>query len=141
MGLASFYRRYVHNFAKIASPLSKLTSIKTAWIWTDKEQRAFDDLKGILQNPPVLRLFDPDKPIFIDCDASQIAVGSILSQADDKNELHPVEYFSRCLNQAEKSYCVCLFVISQNHQQMLVSMRHHKLNIYNHKQRWRSHQL
>jgi hypothetical protein len=120
LGLASFYRRYVPNFSSIAAPLARLTSKKSPWLWEHSQQKAFDELKFVLQNPPVLSLFDPSKPIFIDCDASGIAVGSILSQPDENGNLHPVEYFSRCLNSAEREYCATRLELYS----ILLALRH-----------------
>jgi hypothetical protein len=88
--------------------------------WNESQQKAFDELKLVLQNPPVLRLFDPSKPIFIDCDASQVAVGSILSQPDENGNMHPIEYFSRCLNRAEREYCATRLELYS----ILLALRH-----------------
>jgi hypothetical protein len=106
LGTASYYRQYVPDFAKIAAPLHKLTGKSTKWQWTEREIEAFNRLKLVLQEAPVLKLFDPHKPIFIDCDASNYAIGSILVQPDNDGNEHPVAYFSRCLTRAECNYCV-----------------------------------
>jgi hypothetical protein len=106
LGLAGYYRAHVKDFAKIAAPLHKLTSIKSQWRWTQQEQDAFDHLKVALQNTPVLQLFDPDKEVFLDCDASMTAVGAVLNQKDENGLDHPVGYFSKCLSRAESNMCV-----------------------------------
>ena len=49
---------------------------------------------------------DPLKPYIVECDASNLAIGAILSQRDDTNKLHPVAYFSRSLNNAEINYSI-----------------------------------
>jgi hypothetical protein len=106
LGLASHYRHFISNFAKIAAPLHKLTSKSCAWKWSDHEATAFNDLKQVLMEAPVLKLFNPNKPIFIDCDASNYAIGAVLVQPGDDDLEHPVAYFSRCLSKAECNYCV-----------------------------------
>jgi hypothetical protein len=94
------------HMLKIASPLHKLTSIKSQWRWTQQEQDAFDHLKVALQNTPVLQLFDPDKEVFLDYGASMSAVGAVLNQKDENGMDHPVGYFSKCLSRAESNMCV-----------------------------------
>jgi hypothetical protein len=76
--LASHNRHFISNFAKIAAPLRKLTSIACAWKWSDHEATAFNDLKQVLMEAPLLKLFNPNKPIFSDCDASNYAFGAVL---------------------------------------------------------------
>jgi hypothetical protein len=96
----------VKDFAKIAVPLHKLTGKNCQWQWTEREAAAFQELKQVLIDAPVLKLFDPLKPIFIECDASNFAIGAVLVQSDDKDEEHPVAYYSRCLSRSECNFCV-----------------------------------
>jgi hypothetical protein len=106
LGLAGYYRQYVLNFAKIAAPLHKLTGKATRWQWTEREQKSFHDLKQILKEAPVLKIFDPNRPIIIDTDASNHAIGAVLVQTDEDGNEHPIAYYSRCLSKAECNYCV-----------------------------------
>jgi predicted aspartyl protease len=106
LGLCSYYRQYVSEFAKIAAPLHKLTGKTAIWQWTDRENEAFVNLKEALQTTPVLQLYDPSKPVMVDCDSSGYAIGGVLVQPDSEGNEKPVAYFSRCLNKAEAGYCV-----------------------------------
>jgi predicted aspartyl protease len=106
LGLASYYRTFIADFAKMAGPLHKLTSKKVQWQWGVTELHAFEDLKVALQQAPLLRLFDPKKPCIVDTDASAYAAGAILTQCDDEGNEHPVAYFSRCFSKTECNYCV-----------------------------------
>jgi hypothetical protein len=74
IGLCSYYRQYVADFAKIAAPLHKLTGKNAQWQWTDRECESFSNLKQALQTTPVLQLFDPNKPVMVDCDSSGYAL-------------------------------------------------------------------
>jgi hypothetical protein len=65
----------------------------------------FEELKVTMQNPPVLKLFEPGKDIIIDADASLNALEAVSSQKDEEGLEHPVAYYSRCLNHAETQYC------------------------------------
>ena len=105
LGLCSYYRRFVPDFAKISTPLSNLTSAKAPWKWTEVERDAFINLKHKLLTTPILKCFESDKAILIDTDASNTAIGAVLSQVHDGVE-HPVAYFSRCLSGPERNYCV-----------------------------------
>jgi len=79
-GLASYYRRFVKDFATIAEPLSRLTRKGIVFHWTDETQLAFDRLKQALQEVDTLSYPHPDLPCILDTDASDVAVGAVLSQ-------------------------------------------------------------
>lgn len=106
LGTASYYRRFIKDFAEIANPLTCLTSIKCKWSWGLKEANAFASLKESLTSAPVLSLFTQGRQIVIDTDASAYAVGAVLAQIDSEGEEHVVAYYSRCLSGPEKNYCV-----------------------------------
>ena len=104
LGLASYYRRFIKGFAKIAQPLSEKTSENAQYEWTDRMQAAFERLKDALTTAPVLVYPDYSKQFIVSTDASSIAVGAVLSQKDDNGREHPIHYASRSLNSAEKNY-------------------------------------
>ena len=62
-GLASYYRRFVKDFATIAEPLSRLTRKGIVFHWTDETQLAFDRLKQALQEVDTLAYPHPDLPV------------------------------------------------------------------------------
>lgn len=109
LGLAGYYRRFVKGFADIAVPLTDLTK-KAAFgpllgKWGVPQQKAFDDLKSALSNPPVLVHADPSKPYTLYTDSSQVAHGAVLMQ-DHGNGLQPIAFFSHKLSSAERNYAV-----------------------------------
>jgi len=75
----NFYRRFVKDFAMIAQSLSKLT-VKAEWTWTEEQQAAFDKLKELITNDPILVLPNETGRFMIECDASEFTTGAILSQ-------------------------------------------------------------
>ena len=101
LGLTDFYRKFIKNYAKISKPLSDtLTKKKTKLDYkNEKFIKAFNKLKELITNAPVLRYPDFDKVFHITSDASNTAVGAVLSQ-----EQHPISNFSRTLNSAEQNY-------------------------------------
>ena len=80
LGLAGYYRRFIENFSKIAKPLTSLLEKNVAFVWTDKRQRAFDELKKRLTTAPVLTLPDQTKRFTVYCDASKDGLGCVLMQ-------------------------------------------------------------
>ena len=104
VGLASYYRRFIKNFAMIAAPLHKLTSKDSEFIWTDVHQKAFEELKQKLITPPILRFPDLSKPFILMTDASGYALGAVLGQQDEKEKDHVIAYTSRGLKPHEKNY-------------------------------------
>ena len=86
------------------------------WQWSGEQEESFQKLIAALTSAPVLKVPDWSKDWILDCDASNNAVGSILSQKDNHEEEHPVYYYSRLLNPAERNYSTtdreCLAVIT-----------------------------
>lgn len=70
LGLAGYYRRFVQDFAKIASPLTKLTRKNEKFIWNEKCEESFQELKKRLVTAPVLVLPDSQGNFVIYSDAS-----------------------------------------------------------------------
>jgi len=106
LGLCNYYRRFVKNFAFIAKPLHNLTKKNVKFIWTKSCEEAFKELKRRFTTSPILLHPDTQKPFIVECDASNFAIGAILSQKDDEGKLHPVAYYSRSLNNAELNYSI-----------------------------------
>jgi len=74
-GLASYYRHFVKDFAKLAEPLSNLTKRQLGkFKWTPEAQRAFDALKEALCVAPILAFPQPNVPCILDTDASDVAL-------------------------------------------------------------------
>ncbi|KAL4113894.1 hypothetical protein QTP88_017450 [Uroleucon formosanum] len=103
LGLAGYYRHFIPNFSLIAKPLTTLLKKDTEFIWTDLCQNAFLELKQLLSQQPILQYPDFSRPFIVTTDASNVAVGAILSQGKVGSDL-PIAYVSRTLNKAEKNY-------------------------------------
>jgi len=110
----SYYRRFIKDFSMIAAPLTRLTrqtredkgkrqltrEANTPWadgLWTEEHTRAFETLKGAMLCAPVLALPRPNLKWRLATDASNIALGAVLSQIDEKGDEHPIGYYSRKL--------------------------------------------
>lgn len=104
LGFCNFYRRFIRNFSRIARPLTRLTKKGIRFDMNDACLFAFEKLKEMLMNAPVLALYDPHKKTRMETDASDGATGGVLHQLGDDGEWHPVAFFSKILNVHEINY-------------------------------------
>jgi len=117
LGLASFYRKYVPDFAIIAAPLTDATrkGNPNEITWNENRERAFQELKRRISEPPILRLPDVSKPFMLQIDASHIGIGAVLLQEDSAGEKRPVAFASRMLQPRESRYSTiereCLAIV------------------------------
>ena len=95
IGLCSYYREFIENFAETAAPLTDMVGSKSTFEWGDEQEKAFKELKRRLATAPVLAHPDWNKPFYLQPDASKNGYGAILSQRDEKGKEHPVTYISR----------------------------------------------
>ena len=102
LGLAGYYRRFIPNFSKIAKPLTQLLRRNIPFVWNHRTDEAFNTLKKLLTEEPLLHYPDFTKPFVLTTDASNEALGAILSQGPIGDL--PVAYASRTLVNAEKNY-------------------------------------
>ena len=119
IGLASYYRRFIPNFAKWSKPLNALIippahqvkvrrgemkkSELTEFIWSKECQEGFDALKQALTTAPVLAYPDYTKPFILETDASLKGLGAVLSQKGNDGEIRVIAYASRSLRPSERS--------------------------------------
>ncbi|KAL8119480.1 hypothetical protein AgCh_016850 [Apium graveolens] len=101
LGLAGYYRRFVKDFSKIASPLIKLTRKNEKFVWTEKCEGSFQELKRRLVTAPVLALPDETGNFIFYSDASLKGLGCVLMQHDNV-----IFYASRQLKPHEQKYPV-----------------------------------
>ena len=105
LGLCSYYRRFIADYSHIAKPLTRLTEKDQKFNWTSDCSDAFDRLKHMLVTAPILAHPDFTKPFILDTDASNLAIGAVLSQKFGNTE-KVIAYASRTLTKSERKYCV-----------------------------------
>ena len=132
LGTCNFYSKFIQNFAQKAAPLYNLTSKKNKFIWSDEAQQSFEQLKNSLITKPILHYLDHSKDFYLECDASQYAVGAVLLQVGEDNKLFPVAYISKKLTKpqlkwstTEKEMYAIYYCLSQAEKWVLGN----KLNI------------
>ncbi|CAB0040669.1 unnamed protein product [Trichogramma brassicae] len=103
LGTTGYYRRFIKDYARIASPLSNLTKKNKPFEWTEECETSFLTLKQHLCKAPILQFPDMNQKFTLTTDASDYAIGAVLSQTVDGNDL-PVSYLSRSLNKHEINY-------------------------------------
>ena len=117
LGFANFYRRFIRNYSRIAAPLTNLlkgsqSGRKTGPFEFGADAKlAFERLKATFTQAPLLRHFNPEKPIRLETDASGFAIAGILSQPGEEPDSsqkqahwHPVAFWSRKMIPAERNY-------------------------------------
>lgn len=103
LGLLGYYRKFIPDFARITKPLTqclkKGSKIKLDKNYTD----CFEHCKTLLTNDPILQYPDFNKEFLLTTDASNVAIGAILSQGSVGTD-KPIAYASRTLNSSELNY-------------------------------------
>ncbi|KAI4897785.1 hypothetical protein NFI96_003241 [Prochilodus magdalenae] len=115
LGLTSYYRRFIHNYAQFAEPLFALTRHDTPFMWDRECQEAMDYLKTRLTSAPILNFPDFDRPFSLHTDACDMGLGAALMQRDEVGREVAIAYASRTLHRSERPYSTtekeCLGVI------------------------------
>lgn len=97
-GLVSFYRRFVHNFSAIMTPITDCMK-HISFVWSLEASLAFEVIKTKLTMAHILVLHDFDQPFELHCDSSKLGIGTVLSQQG-----RPVAYYSEKMTGARARY-------------------------------------
>ncbi|KAL6335115.1 hypothetical protein AAG906_027175 [Vitis piasezkii] len=103
LGHAGFYRRFIKDFSKISKPLCELLVKDAKFVWDEKCQKSFEKLKQFLTTAPIVRAPNWKLPFEVMCDASDLAMGSVLGQRED-GKTYVIYYASKTLNEAQRNY-------------------------------------
>ncbi|KAI3771931.1 hypothetical protein L6452_03103 [Arctium lappa] len=99
LGLAGYYRRFIQDFSKVATPLTSLTRKNVKFLWTDVQDQAFQTLKRKLCEAPILSLPEGSEDFVVYSDTSKMGFGCVLMQRGKV-----IAYASRQLKEHEKNY-------------------------------------
>ena len=103
LGLCSYYRRHIKNFAIIARPLHKASETKSFFTWTEGTQETFECLKKHLSSTPILAFPDVKEPFILYTDPSLTAMGAVLAQIPDGKE-RAICYASKAFSKSQTNY-------------------------------------
>ena len=109
LGMATYYSRFIKNYAEISRPLQNLNKKNTKFKWTEEEQRAFETIKQRLMSAPILAYPNSEGMFILDTDASDYCYGAVLSQMQMNSkgvmEERPIAYASKKFSDTERFYC------------------------------------
>ena len=98
-GMVNYLSRFLPNLSDVMKPLRGLNHKDVEWCWSDAQERAWDEVKGLIASAPVLAYYKPGEPLEVQCDSSQAGLGAALMQSG-----HPIAYASRALTETETRY-------------------------------------
>ena len=98
-GFVNYLSKFLPQLADVMEPLRRLTRKDTEWTWGEEQDKAFNKVKRLVSRAPVLSYYQPDRPLSIQCDASQKGLGAALLQ-----DGRPIAYASRSLSDTEQRY-------------------------------------
>ena len=104
--ITNIYRRFIQKYAKVTSPISNLRWMEgnPKWKWTHDVELAFQKLKRLFGEAPILQHFNPAKPIILQTDASRFAIVDIINQYDGLGVLRPMLFYSRTCTPVEQNF-------------------------------------
>lgn len=99
LGMANYLQKFCPQLSHITAPMRDLVKSDIHFIWDDPQEKSFEAMKRLISNRPVLKYFDRDEDVVLQCDASERGLGACLLQQGQ-----PVAYASRSLTDAEANY-------------------------------------
>ncbi|MBW0563386.1 hypothetical protein O181_103101 [Austropuccinia psidii MF-1] len=100
LGFSNFYHLFIKNYSKKISSLTSFLKKHSHFFPNEEALRKFNQLKEAFTIAPILSHFDPSLPTIVETDASDYALGAVLSQIPDSVK-HPIEFYLRRLLPAE----------------------------------------
>ena len=106
LGLTGFFRRFIKDYAQIATPLNNLLKKETVFVWFEDCEKAFQTLKKKLVTSPILAFPNFKSPFELHTDASGTAIGSVLMQKQGDGTTRVIAYGGRSLLPRDRAYSV-----------------------------------
>ena len=103
LGHTRFYRKFIKDFSKLARPLCELLVKDDKFVWDDRCQQSFEELKLLLTTAPIVRAPNWQFPFEVMCDASDFAIRAVLGQRED-GKPYVIYYAIKTLNEAQRNY-------------------------------------
>ena len=104
LSLSNFYRRFIKDYAIISCPMVVLTCKDVVFNFSNKERASFEALKAAFTTAPVLQYPNQDHEFHLETDASEFAIGGVISVKCDDSKLRPVAYMSHSMTPPKRNY-------------------------------------
>ena len=116
LGVANYFHQFIAKHSSIATYLHALIKPKqsksTSLVWTPLSQTAFDTLRELISNCPLLRFPDDSAPIILHTDASDFGIWGVLFQTIDEVE-NPIAFVSKSLTEVQKEAYAVFYCCTQ----------------------------
>ena len=118
-GMLNYLSKFLPNLSTVMAPLTNLTKKDVEFNWSSSQANAFQEVKRLVTEAPVLAFYDPNEELVLENDASEMGVGSFISQKGK-----PIAYAScsftesekRCLANMEREFYAILFGLTHFRQ-------------------------
>ena len=104
LGLANYYRWFIEGFAAVARPLYDMVKKDKRWDWTERQEKAFKELKEQFTKKLVLAAPDIDKKMRMEVDTSDYVTGGVLSIECKDGLWRLIAFLSKSINETERNY-------------------------------------
>ena len=104
LGLANYYRWFIEGFATVARPLYDMVKKDKRWDWTERQEKAFKELKEQFTKKLVLAAPDIDKKMRMEVDTSDYVTGGVLSIECKDGLWRLIAFLSKSINETERNY-------------------------------------
>ena len=101
IGMITWLGRFIPNLSKLTA---RLTDLKSKFEWTEEHDDYFDAIRLAVSEAKLLRHPDFEREFFVQCDASEYALGAVLLQDFGRGELEPIEFGSRKFTKSERNW-------------------------------------
>jgi hypothetical protein len=104
LGMINYVRTFYKNASEVELPLNKLLRKDTPFYIGPAQKTAMEELKRLATSAPALGFYNPGRPLTLETDASNEALGAVLLQEDPEGRAQPLGFFSKTLSAAEAAY-------------------------------------
>ena len=99
LGFINYLTKFLPQLAQVSQPLRDLTTKSAQLVWSSLHDRAFTEVKRLVSNHPVLKYYDINEEVTLQCDASEKGLGETLLQSGQ-----PIAFVSQTLSMTERQY-------------------------------------
>uniref|UniRef100_A0A803JCG3 Gypsy retrotransposon integrase-like protein 1 n=1 Tax=Xenopus tropicalis TaxID=8364 RepID=A0A803JCG3_XENTR len=121
LGFVNYLSKFLPHLSDVCEPLRRLTDKDSVWVWQSSHDKSMEQIKKLVTAQPVLRYYDVNEEVTVQCDASEKGLGATLMQQGQ-----PVAFASRTLSPTEQRYaqiekeCLAIVFGCQKFDQYLV---------------------